>query len=152
MAKTKNDNRKVTVKTGDAVSVYKIVTAKGFSIRSLKKEDMFAVLRAANSLKPVAESFQGFLKDAQERLKPEDFDALMEKAERFDTLAADEKREVNKAVQAYNKDVDDCVKTELEKDTEVEAFARLSEDAIAGIASSNDLDVAALMLLQDTVG
>lgn len=151
MATKKDESKKtVTIKVGDAVSVYN--TMKGLNIRSLKKEDMFSVLRAANALKPVAESFSGFLKDAQDRLKPEGFDRIVEKSRNFDALPDDEKKEVNKAAQAYQKDVDDCVKTELDKETEVAQFARLSEDAIAGIASSNDLDVASIMLLQEVVG
>ncbi len=142
---------KKSVKTSDAVSVYNVL--KSLKIAKMAKEDQFAVLRAARALKPVATGFDDFVKDAQERLKPEGFDEIVEKSQRFDSLTDDEKREVNTVAAAYQKDVDDCVKPELDSDKEIDSFTPLSEDAIAAIATGNEhLDVQTLMLLQDICG
>ena len=140
-----------TVKTSDAVAVYNAI--KGLRIMKLEKGDMFAVLRTANALKPVAAAFEDFVKDAQERLKPEGFDSVVEKSQRFDSLTEDEKREVNRVAQAYQKDVDECVREELERDREVAGLATITDDALATIASDNDsLDVQTLVLIQQVCG
>lgn len=144
-------NEKKSVKTQDALSVYNVL--KSLKIAKLSKADQFAVLRAARALKPVAIGFEDFVKDAQERLKPEGFDSVVEKSQRFDTLSDEEKRAVNEAIGAYQKDVDECVKPELESVKEVDAFEPLSEEALSGIASANEhLDVQTLMLIEDVCG
>lgn len=152
MGKTaKKETERKTVRTGDAVAAYN--TLKGLRIMKLDKGDMFAVLRAANTLKPVAESFDGFLRDARERLKPEGWDSVSERIARFDTLPDEEKRELNRIAQAYQNDVDECVRTEMDKEADITGIARISEDALATIASDNDsLDVQSLMLLQSVCG
>ena len=144
-------NEKKSVKTQDALSVYNVL--KSLKIAKLSKADQFAVLRAARALKPVAIGFEDFVKDAQERLKPEGFDGVIEKSQRFNTLSDEEKRAVNEAATAYQRDVDECVKPELDSFKEVDCFEPLSEDAISGIASSNEhLDVQTLMLIEDVCG
>lgn len=142
---------KRSVKVQDALAVYN--TLKGLKIAKLDREGQFAVLRAARALKAVATGFEDFAKDAQERLKPEGFDKVVEKSQRFDTLTDDEKRAVNAAAAAYQRDVDECVRPELESVKEVDGFAPLSEDTVAAIASSNEqLDVQTLMLIEDVCG
>jgi len=140
-----------TVKVSDAVAVYN--TLASLKVTKLKKEDMFLVLRAANALKPVATAFEGFVKDAQERLKPEGWDAITEKNNKFKELSDTEKAEVNKAIAAYNKDVTDCVQTELDREAKINSFTHLGEEAIGDIVAANDsLDVAAIMRLQSVIG
>ena len=146
MEKTE-DKKTVKVKTSDAVAVYNIL--RKLNIARLKKEDAFVVLRAANRLKPAASAFEEFVKDAQERLKPEGWD---ERSQKFDSLPDAEKAEFNKAASAYQKDVEECVKTELEKEIEIET-ALLGEEGLADIIASNDkLNVEAIMLIEDTIG
>lgn len=140
-----------SVKTQDAVTVYNVL--KGLKIAKLAKADQFAVLRAARALKPIAAGFEDFAKDAQERLKPEGFDAVVEKSQRFAMLGEEEKSAVNAAFNAYQKDVDECVRPELESVKEVDSFEVLSEEALSGIASANEqLDVQTLMLIEDVCG
>lgn len=143
--------KKKTIKTADAVSVYNVL--KGLHISKLVKEDQFAVLRAARALKPIAVAFEDFVKDAQGRLKPENFAKMEERRERFETLSDDEKRELNRFYLSYQKDVDDCVRPELESEKEIDVFSPLSEEALSGIASANEnLDVQTLMLIEDVCG
>lgn len=142
---------KRTIKTADAVSVYNIL--KGLKISKLKKEEQFAVLRSARALKPIAMAFEDFVKDAQERLKPENFAKMEERRERFGELTDDEKRELNMFYMNYQKDIDDCIRPELESEKEIDSFAPLSEEALSGIASANEnLDVQTLMLIEDVCG
>ncbi len=142
------NQEKTKVKTSDAVAVYN--TIKALRIGTLPKEDRFSILRAAKALRTVATSFDDFLKDAQERLKPEGFDALADKARAFDTLTDQEKAEVNRRLGDYQKDVDDCVKGELEREVEIEALPAIAEETLSEIAAANTgLDVQTLMLMED---
>lgn len=139
------------MKTSEVVGVYNVL--KSLKISKLKKEDQFAVIRAARALKPVATAFDDFIKDAQERLRPVGFDAVDEKRGRFEHLTAAEKEEVTAAVHSYNKDVNDCVQTEADREVEVGDFTRVSDDVIAGLVAGNEgLDIETVMILQDVIG
>lgn len=146
-AATAAQNGKKTMRVGDIVNAYNVL--KTLKIAKLPREDQFAVLRASRALKPVATAFDDFVNDARERLKPEDFDSIVEKSQRFDSLPEEEKVRVNMAARAYQNDVDECVREEYEKAVDVDAFDSLSEEAISGIATGNDtLDVQTLLLLE----
>lgn len=145
--KKENKTQNTIIKVSDAVRAYN--TLKDLNIMKLKKEDMFTVLKAANALKPVTKAFEDFAKDVQERLKPEGFAEITEKAQKFDTLSDDEKREVNKIYADYNKTVNDCLIEEQEKEKEVEQYKHLSQDALGELIASNDkLTVETILLLQ----
>lgn len=142
---------KKKVKTADAVSAYNSI--KALKIGKLPKEEQFKVLRAARILKPIAAGFEDFVKDAQERLKPDDFADIADKSQRFAELTDEEKIAVNKAAAAYQRDVDECVRPEFESEKEVAWFEPLSEDSFAQIASENEsVDVQTLLALQDILG
>lgn len=138
---------KKTMKTSEAVSLYNIL--RGLKIGKLPKEGQFRVIRAARAMKPAATAFEDFVADARERLKPEGFDAALEKRRDFDNLSEEEKREINETVSKFNKDIDDCVHVELDKAVEVDPVEPLGEDALALLAEANDLDVQTVMLLEE---
>lgn len=138
---------KKTVKTQDVVNGYAIL--KTVKIGKLDKADQFKVIRNARALKPVATAFDDFVTDARERLKPEGFDEIIEKSQRFKTLSDEERADVNVAIMKHNKEVEDCVRAEAEKEVEIEMPETLSEAALSGIVTENNLDVQSMMLLMD---
>ena len=147
---------KTTVKADTAIAAYRLLTTPktqerdGMKLSGLDTKDIFTVLRAANALKPVAVAFEDFQKDAQERLKPEGWDG---KVERFAEATEDEKAEINKAAMEYNDRVNECVATELEKEKELDAYERLSEEAFGKRVKDNGhlLDVRSILLLQEVL-
>lgn len=142
---------KRTIKVKDAVRVYNVV--KAMKLTDVKKDDRIAVLKVTRALKAVAGPFDDFVRDAQERLRPEGFDEVLEKARRWDGLTPEEKEAVNAAITGYNKELEECVNPEGEKEVEIEGFEPLSDDTLAAIPSSNaDIDADTLLLIQDTVG
>lgn len=150
MGKTEKKAEKVAkkkMKTSEAVSLYNIL--KGLKIGKLPKEGQFKVLRAAKAFKPGAAAFEDFLSDVRERLKPEGFDEVIEKSQRFKELPEDEKAAVNDAIGKYNKNVEECVKTELDKEIEVDPVEPLGEDSLSILAEVNDLDVQTMLMLED---
>lgn len=143
------DKKKIIVR--DAVTVYNVLRAlNAAKLSTADKADLFGIIRATRVLKPVAEAQIDFERDAAERLKPEDFDALMEKRAKYDTLTADEQREVADKLMAYDKAFIECIKPEQDKEVEIDTLEPLSEAALAGIAAASDnMPLSTLLLIED---
>lgn len=139
---------KKTLSKNSISEIYDLLaTAK---MAKMQTSDKFALLRIANSLKPEATAFKDFVKDAQERLKPSDWDDTIEKTQRFASLTPDEKAAVNNAVNNFSQSVNECVKLEADKEVEIE-FAPLSEESLGRLLDSNDdWSVEKAVLIQDT--
>ena len=95
------------------------------------------ILKARKAMRPIAEEFDAFLKDCQEKFKPENWDELQGRVQKWDTLTKEEKNETNKAFDKYQKSIDGVVKEELEKEVEL-TFDKLSEGADVKIMSASD--------------
>lgn len=160
MEKKKNQNE--TINTGKAVRAYKLLTAattdqkEGFKLSAeLETQDIFRVLRIANALKPIATAFIDFQKDAQEKLKPENWDKeVVPKLQKFSELTEEEKIAVNSAIIDYNGKVSECVSTEVEKDKPIDSYEHVSEDSFAKLVKANQhlLDLNDVVLLQEILG
>lgn len=145
------DKKKVRV--CDAVAVYNALRGINASkIPGSDKADLFAIIRTTRALKATAETQADFERDAAERLKPADFDELMEKRERYSTLPPEEQRQVVDTFRNYDKAFGDCIRPEQEKTVEVEVEP-LSETAIAAIAAASDnMPLDTLILIDDICG
>lgn len=105
--------------------------------------DKFKLIKLMKELKLIVQPYEDFEKDAKERLKPENFDKILENAQKWQregaetTLTDDEKIEVNTVLGKYERDVTECLTDELNKSVtlSIEAF---SEDAINKLIASND--------------
>lgn len=144
MKKTEKKAEK-TMKVAQVVSIYNIL--KTFKVAKLPKEEQFKIIRNARALRATATAFDAFLADARERLKPDGFDSLMEKSQRFAELSDHEKREVNEAVAKYNSDVEECVRLELEKEVEIEGLEKMNAEAL--ISDDNDHNIETLLMLEE---
>ncbi|MBD5237381.1 MAG: hypothetical protein HDS62_07620 [Bacteroidales bacterium] len=138
---------KKTMKTEKAVALYNLL--KGLKVGKLKGEMQYAVLRNARALKSVATSFEDFLSDARERLKPGEFEEVIEKFNRFDTLEEGEKQEVNRIIMDYQKRVDECVHEELEREQEIDPLTALDDEALTALSAGNELTVEQLLTLSE---
>lgn len=116
-------------------------------IGKMEDSEKFAFIKAVRQLKKVASEFDENLKDAQERLKPEGFNAMASKVQSNESLTAEE----SAALAKYNCDIDACLKEELEKEVEL-TFEPLSEDAIGRFIASNDFAVKEIMVITDVIG
>ena len=159
--KTKTtDCKKVTIKADKIVAAYQILSTpsnpqarkEGFKLSTLDPNDMYIVIRAIGVLEPEAEAYNKFRNGASERLKPGNWDETMEKYSKFDELTEKEKIAVNKAILEYDRHVNECMMTELEKDKEIDAYEHLSEEAFAKLVKANDHiinDIPTLRLLRE---
>lgn len=131
--------------TEKAVVAYRILN--NAKIGKMKEGDQYNIIKVMKELKPVATSYDDFIKDASEKLKPEGIEKIQAKLQTKEMLTPDEQ----KAWDEYNQKVAKCVEDELKKEVEF-TFQPLSEEGFKGLLSSNDLTLAEIMALNDVIG
>lgn len=142
------------MKTLEIVKAYR--TINDAKLTKMEDADKFRVIKAIRQMKPVVTSFEDFVKEAQERLKPEDFDTMQKKAQQWQEegdkspFTVEERREINRYFTDYNAKVEECVKEEAEKEHEL-TYERLSEEAFGKFIASNDYDVKTIMELEEVI-
>lgn len=145
---------KKTIKTSTIIAVYNAINVA--KLTKLSDTDKFKVIRMARAMKEVANGFNDFTKEAQEKLKDEQFDGMVEKAQQWQKdgektlLTESERIAINRYFADYNRKVEECVKVEAEKEIELE-FELLGEDGFLQLAASNDWTCGQIMELEDIV-
>lgn len=140
------------MKTIELNNAYTLLNAAKLS--KMENSDKFKVIRAIRAMKPIVTDFEDFQKDAQERLKGEGHDEMVEKAQQWQregektTLTIEERTAVNEYLNGYNKRIMECVKTEAEKEHELQVES-LSEEAFGKLLESNDWNANQIMTIQD---
>ena len=142
------------MKTIDIVNAYNVLNAA--KLAKMQDTDKFTVIRAMRALKPIQTDYEAAVRDAQERLKPEDFDALQKKAADWNATHKDKKLTdltpeerttldginaayrdgINAAYRDYTEKVEQCVRDLAETEREL-TYTRLSEEALGKLMESN---------------
>ena len=146
--KEKKENARAkgkAVKVNDAVTAFRLINPA--KLTKMETAERFAVILATRQLKKVDADFQDLLKEAQEKLKPEGFDRIVEKVQAKTELTAPEQDALNK----YNQDVSDCVKGELDRDVELD-FEPLGKEAMERFVDSNDFTIEQIIAIMDVMG
>lgn len=110
---------------------------------NLDDADKGKILKARKTMRPIADEFESFLKDAQEMLKPEGWEETQKKLSQWQqegektTLTEEERISINKALISYQSSIDKAVKAELDKEIEIE-IEKLSEGSDIKLMSAND--------------
>ena len=149
------------MKVIDIVNAYNVLNAA--KLAKMQDADKFTVIRAMRALKPIQTDYEAAVKDAQERLKPEDFDALQKKAADWNATHKDKKLTdltpeeratldgINAAYRDYTAKVEECVKDLAEKEVSA-SYARLTEEAFGKLLEGNpEWDAGTAMLLMDVL-
>ena len=134
-----------TVKVNDAVTAFRLINPA--KLTKMETAERFALILATRQLKKVATDFDELVKDTQEKMKPEGFDAIVEKVQGRKELTAPEQDALNR----YNRDVTECVQTELDKEVQLD-FTPLGKEAVERFIDSNDFAVSDVMLVMDVIG
>ena len=129
------------------VSVKKIVDAYKLlgeaKVTKLEDADKIKVLKARKAMRVIADDFDAFLKDAQDKFKPEGWEDVQKKVAQWQeegentTLSEDERKSINKALIAYQTSIDKAIKDELNKEVEIE-IEKLGEGSDVKLMSAND--------------
>ena len=101
------------------------------------------VLKARKVMRPIVDDFNAFLKDCQEKCKPDNWDEYQGKLQQWQeegektTLSVEERKAVSKVLVEYQRSVDKVTNEELDKEIELE-LEKLSEGADIKIMSASD--------------
>lgn len=115
------------------VSAYKVLGEA--KVTKLEEGEVIKVVKARKAMRPIADDFDAFLKDCQEKFKPENWDEVQEKVAQWQkegentTLTEAERVELNKAIISYQQKVDGAVKDELAREVEVSVEPLKEESA-----------------------
>lgn len=143
------------LKTSEVLAIYSVVkSAKVTKVES--SADKFAIIKAIRPLKKIAETFEAWRNDAIASLKPENYEAMEQKAQEWQqqeregnvTLTEQERIEINQFFYKFNSEVEGCMKEELEKENEIEVSA-IGEKSIEQFCDSNDWSVEQMMAVTD---
>lgn len=119
----------------------------GAKISKMKEGDQFHIVKIMKELKPVASSYDDYIKDVAEKFKPEGIESIQGKVQSKGMLTPEEQ----KVWEDYNQKVAKCVQDELAKEIEC-TFEPLGEDGFKGLLASNDFAMNEIMALYDVIG
>lgn len=126
------------------VSAYKALgDAK---VTKLEEGEVIKVVKARKAMRPIADDFDAFLKDCQEKLKPEGWDEIQKKLQQWQqegentSLTKAECIELNKAVIGYQKKIDAAMKDELKREVELN-IEPLKEESATKMLVENGWEV-----------
>ena len=129
------------MKVKNIVEAYKLLgNAK---TTNLEDSDKAKILKARKAMRPIADEFEAFLKDAQEMFKPEGWEETQKKLAQWQqegektTLSEEERAVINKALIGYQSAIDKAVKAEFDKEIEIK-IEKLSEGSDIKLMSAND--------------
>lgn len=143
------------LKTSEVLAIYSVVkSAKVTKVES--SADKFAIIKSIRPLKAIAEKFETWRNDAIASLKPENYEAMEQKAQEWQkqeregsvTLTEQERIEINQFFYHFNSEVEGCMKEELEKENEIEVSA-IGEKSIEQFCDSNDWSVEQMMAVTE---
>ena len=138
------------MKTIDAAVAYNALNAA--KLTKMDDADKVKVLKTLRNLKAVATPYFDFVRDAEEKMKPEGYDGMQRKAQQWQaegqktTLTAAEQLELDRFFKQYRKSVDEAAREEGDKEVEVK-IGKLSEDAFQKLVASNDWKAEELLKL-----
>lgn len=129
--------------TEDILSINNVLS--GAKIAKLKDQEKFTVIRILKEFKPTVKSYDEFVKDAMEKLKPEGYEEIEAKAQTASNSLTPKERA---AINAFNKSVMACTESELKKEVEL-SFTLLNESGLKHLMESNDFTIAQCACLYD---
>lgn len=134
---------KKTISNERIINAYRTLDAA--KLAKMEVADRFTLIKALRPMKKVSAEFDDFREDAIKRLKPENYGEIAEAVNRFNEMSQEEREaaisekkyaDALKANLEFNNSMNDCLKEELTKETELD-FATLPEEAFGKLLDSN---------------
>lgn len=143
---------KVTVK--QVVECYNVLDKA--KATKLEVADVIKILDARKAMRPTATDYDAFLKDCQEKFKPEDWDSIQKDLQQWQnegentTLSEERRIELNKAVIGYQNNINKALKSELEREIELD-IEPLSKEARAKLMVENGWSIAEYDIVENVL-
>lgn len=131
-------------KIKNIITAYKVLGEA--KVSKLEESEVIKIIKARKEMRPIAESYESFLKDCQEKFKIENWDEFQAKLQQWQeegentTLTEDERKEINKILIEYARKVDSAVKDELEREVELN-IETLKSDSITKLIIENNWEL-----------
>lgn len=122
------------MKLKQLIAAYKMLGEA--KVTKLDFTEALKIIKARKAMRPFAEEYDAFLKDCQEKFKPEYWDEVQAKAQKWESLTDDEKKDLNIVLMEYNNKINNAVLEELEKEVEV-TVEKLNEDSLTNLLQEN---------------
>ena len=139
------------MKVKEIVTAYKVLgDAK---VTKLEESEVIKVVKIRKSMRSIAEDYEQFLKDVQEKFKPENWDEIQSKIQQWQqegentTLSEEERIEINKILVEYTRKIDAALKEELEKEISID-IEKLKEDSLTKLLIENGWELKKLEELE----
>lgn len=142
------------MKTSTIIEVYQLLnTAK---LTKMESKEKFQVIKIMRAMKPVAEEWDSFVKTIDEKLKGENHEEMLSKAQQWQkegektTLSIDERMAVNEYFGKFDHERKQLVASEQSKEVNI-IFDKLTEEAFERLVDSNDFNVGQILALQEAI-
>lgn len=109
-------------------------------VSSLEESEILKIVKARKTMRPIVEDFEAFLKDVQEKFKPENLEKLQIKAQKWSELSDEEKIEINKTFRQYEQAINTALLEEQEKEFELN-IDKLSEESVSKLLKDNEWSI-----------
>lgn len=142
------------ISTEKILSVYNLINDA--KLTKMDDEDKFRMIKIIRVLKPVATNFEDFKKDAGDKLKGENHEEMLEKAQKWQTegekttLTEAERIEINKYFTDYNNKIVECLKEEAKKENELD-YESLGASAFGKFVASNDWTLGQITAIEEVI-
>lgn len=123
------------MKLKEIVSAYKALGEA--KVNSLEESEILKIVKARKAMRTIAEEYDAFLKDVQEKFKPENFEEIQSKVQKWSELTDEEKVETNKLLKAYETSINNAIIVEIEKEVDI-TVEKLNEDSITKLLKNNE--------------
>ena len=122
------------MKLKEIVSTYKLLGEA--KVINLSEEEVLSIVIARKKMRKLVMEYEEYLKDVQDKLKPENFNELIIKVQNWDNLDKEEQIKINGQLKEYETKVNNLVKDELNKIVEIE-LEPLTEECLAKMIKMN---------------
>lgn len=135
------------MKLSQIVSAYK--TLGDTKVSKLEETEIIKIVKARKEMRKYVEEYEAFLKDCQDKFKPENWNIILEKVQKWQqegdntTLTESERVEINKALVTYQRRIDTTIKEELEKEINI-TIDKLKEDSLTKLLIENNWEISKL--------
>ena len=132
------------MKLKEVVTAYKVLGEA--KVSKLSEKEVIKVVKARKAMRAIAEDYEAFLKDCQEKFKPEDWEDVQGKLQQWQqegentTLTEEERIAINKSIFSYQSSIDKAVKDELEKEIEL-SIEKLDDETPSKLLLENAWEV-----------
>lgn len=144
-------DRLMKAKIKQVIEAYKILGEA--KVTKLEESEVIKVVKARKAMRPIADEFEAFLKDCQDKFKPENWDAIQADLQQWQkegektTLSEERRIEINKAIIGYQGSIDKAMKDELDKEVELN-IETLKEDSATKMLVENGWEIGKLDLIE----